>query len=155
MKKIIAILICLVLAGCGGNDDGFVKAGESVIGSGTSVPEDNVEDLSFIARKASTQAQYEAYWKKWQIKGEMKDTDFAKNDTFFILVYGSSSCPPEISQYRFQGDTLYIKLQAEDGICTTDMAPVSYVLKTEKHNEVTKLKVNEYGKEVTIDLVSE
>ena len=155
MKKIIAILICLVLAGCGGKDDGFVKAGKSVIGSGSSVPVENVEDLSTIAWKASRQAHYEAYWKQWQIKDEVKDVDFTEYDTYFILVYGSSSCPPEISQYRIQGDTLYIKLQSEDGICTTDMAPVSYVLKVDKHTEVTKLKVNEYGKEVTIDLVLE
>ena len=155
MKRIIAILICLVLAACGGKDAGFVKAGESVIGSGSLGPVDNVTDLSYIARKASTQTQYEAYWKQWEIKGEMKVVDFTKYDTYFILVYGSSSCPPEISQYLIQGDTLYIKLQSEDGICTTDMAPVSYVLKTDKHNEVTKLKVNEYGNEVTIDLVQE
>ena len=153
MKKITVLIICCwMLIGCSASNDSFIDAADYVIGSGNVLPDYLQTEGENIVLKATKQSQYEAYWDDMKIENERKDIDFTTYDTYFIVIFGSSSCPNVISHLQFEEDALRLKLKSTGGDCTTNLAPTSYVLQVEKNTsqEIKKVIFEEGRKELEI-----
>lgn len=124
------------------NEKEDTKEQKNILGVGNYVPNYlDAVDEKYIAYKATNKSEHDKYWNDFKIKGDNKDIDFDIYDTYFLVTFGSSSCPSEIKNVSTKKDTLHLDLDSKTGDCTDDLSITSYVLKMSKtiSNSITKV----------------
>ncbi len=163
-------LSMLLLFGC--NNDANVEKTEEVnrvgfelIASEKSLPSYNhgfmfqreeVPKHTYWVKEVQNQPEYESVWKVYGLEGKKKNVDFNKESVFFIGVQESSSCPYAEENVKISADNgvLKVLLTEEDGICTSDATPRTFVIQGDKDlsKRVKDIMITQSGTETNVPI---
>ncbi|MGO4372047.1 hypothetical protein [Paenibacillus sp. 2TAB19] len=158
----VILIAALAVAGCSSNDnetnivpvdepkqaeDNRAMEGKSVttrvVASEKVLPEDFNEasfrreiapHYEYMATKSTDETQYEKAWNYYRFEEKQPEVNHEQNDTYFIGVHESGTCPYETGEVslRADGQALVVMLVGTGSYCTADARPRTFVIELNK-----------------------
>jgi hypothetical protein len=112
----------------------------------------------YLIKRADDPTQYKELWNYFRLKQQIKNVNFEENHVFFIGVRESGTCPYEIGDIKIDTDhqEMSIYLTGQDGPCTADATPRTFVIEIPKEisKDIKNVTMIESGVKTTVPLDS-
>ncbi len=129
-------LLVIILTGCSNNLG-------KVIASEKTVPLDIREignrseespNITSLVYRVTNETQLEYVWSYFSMEKVDTSLEFESNDYYFVSVFESSSCPMKLKRTTVNESKkeLVFYLQHDDGNCTADATPKTFVIEVDK-----------------------
>jgi len=135
------------LMACGqtGHDEGSAGFSSELIASEKTWPADfyDVAEQGAVAKKVTSQAQFEAEWAYFGLEGEPPERQWDQEAVIFLGVIESGTCPYELKTLQFNEDQtkLVVHLQTDSAhqACTDDATSRTFVFDVDA-NKIAKVE---------------
>ncbi|MBP2239632.1 putative lipoprotein NlpE involved in copper resistance [Cytobacillus eiseniae] len=90
--------------------------------------------FQYLVRKIVHHKEFVETWNLFGFENKVVNVDFKESDAFFIGIQESGSCPYNIGNIELNSDdkTMTVTLTEQDGACTADATPRTFVIQMEK-----------------------
>jgi hypothetical protein len=88
----------------------------------------------YMATKSTDETQYRKAWSYYRFEEKQPEVNHKQNDTYFIGVHESGTCPYETGEVslRADGQALVVMLVGTGSYCTADARPRTFVIELNK-----------------------
>ena len=128
-----------------------------VILSDKTVPSVQVlQDSPYTIKKSVNQKEYKKNWNYFRLKKAKPKIDFKKKTLYFLGLYESGSCPIHLEKIKVNSEQkkLNLALKSDNGVCTGDASPRTFVIKVDKKisKNVNKAIIEEHANKTLITI---
>ncbi len=148
---VFIIVICVLFFSVNKHNDAEVILSDKTIPS-----VQLVHDAPYTIKKSVNQEEYKKNWDYFRLKKAKPKIDFKKKTLYFLGLYESGSCPIHLEKMNVNSEQkeLTLSLKNDNGVCTDDASPRTFVIKVDKKisKNVNKAIIEEHANQSLITI---